>query len=383
MNPYNEQALGVYVHWPFCARLCPYCDFNIYKDRAIDAKQWARALKRDLRHWAGLTPGRRVSSLYFGGGTPSLAPIEVIEAVINSCHDLWGFEDGAEITLEANPTSAERSQFAKLKAAGVNRLSLGVQSLRDDALKFLGRNHNAHDARSAIDAARNFFSRINADFIYARPGQTAIEWGEELNDALDFGITHFSLYQLTIEPGTAFARAVNAGRWRAPDQEACAEQFELTQELMDGAGMPAYEISNHASANAQSRHNLNYWNYRDYIGAGPGAHGRLWANGERIATVAERKPADYLKTVEEKRSGAASIEILSDEAQLIERIMMGLRLKDGITLDADDIFFADEDRTARMNMLIGEGLLVFKDQNLRTTRKGARVLNTVLYALLA
>ena len=374
--------LGVYVHWPYCARICPYCDFNVYKNRDVDAGRWANALVRDLEYWAARTPKRALTSLYFGGGTPSLMPLPVIEAVIDACSRLWGLESDAEITLEANPTDAAQSRFEAFAHAGVNRLSLGVQSFRDEALKFLGRDHDANAARAAITSAQQTFDRTTFDLIYARPDQTTDQWREELAEALAFTPTHLSLYQLTIEPGTAFAKAVDAGRWRPADEETCAAEFELAQEMTAAAGLPAYEVSNHAAPGAESRHNLIYWRYHDYVGVGPGAHGRLTMDGKRIATETLRRPEDYLAGVEQKGSGLASEETLDEEAQLVERLSMGLRLAEGITLYADDHFYGDDKRVARLDMLIKDGMLTLECGRLRAAGDGRRVLNRVLYELL-
>jgi len=375
--------LGVYIHWPYCARICPYCDFNIYKNRDIDAGRWARALVRDLEYWAARTGRRPLTSLYFGGGTPSLAPVSVIEAVIDACARLWGFEPNPEITLEANPTDAEQSRFQAFASAGVNRLSLGVQSLRDDALKFLGRDHDAASARRAIATAAKIFDRFTFDLIYARPDQTIAGWKNELGEALSFGAPHLSLYQLTIEPGTAFAKAVEKNRWAPPDEEACADQFDLAQEMTAMAGLPAYEISNHAAKGDQSRHNLIYWRYQDYIGAGPGAHGRLTVNSERLATETHRRPEEYLTAIEKTGSGAVLIETLDADAQLTERLAMGLRLTEGLALYADDPFYADERRVTQLDHLVADGQLQHECGRLRATDNGRRVLDAVLLSLLS
>jgi oxygen-independent coproporphyrinogen-3 oxidase len=374
--------LGVYVHWPYCTRICPYCDFNVYKTRETDPARWAEALARDLEHWAARIPKRKLTSLYFGGGTPSLAPVSVIAAVVEACARTFGFEPGAEITLEANPTDAEQSRFAAFAATGVNRLSLGVQSLRDGALEFLGRNHDAQTARRAIAAAQTSFCRVTFDLIYARPGQTLEDWRAELAEALSFGTEHLSLYQLTIEPGTAFAKAVAEKRWAGADEDACAEQFDLAEEMTKAAGLPAYEISNHARAGAQSRHNLLYWRYQDYVGVGPGAHGRLTINGARIATKTHDKPEDYLAKVKKTGTGAEAFETLGAEAQLVERLTMGLRLTEGVALYADDVFYAAESRVEQLHRLIDLGLLRHDCGQLRATPDGRRVLNRIVLELL-
>lgn len=379
----NEHPpLGVYVHWPYCARICPYCDFNIYKNRDIDAERWARALIRDLEYWAAQTAGRNLISLYFGGGTPSLAPAGVIEKVIAACDDLWGFAPDPEITLEANPTDAEQARFAAFASAGVNRLSLGVQSFRDKALKFLGRNHDAAEAHAALSTAQRHFQRVSFDLIYARPEQTLEDWRAELSEALDAGANHLSLYQLTIEPGTAFEKAVAANRWAPPEEGLCADQYDLAQQMTAAAGMPAYEISNHARPRERSRHNLIYWRYQDYAGVGPGAHGRLTTNGKRIATETAEKPDDYLLRVEQKGTGALTVETLDNEAQLAERLTMGLRLTEGVTLYADDHFYADDKRAEKLSALIEDGLLTNNCGRIAATPKGRKLLNAVLYELL-
>jgi oxygen-independent coproporphyrinogen-3 oxidase len=369
------KPLGVYVHWPYCARICPYCDFNVYKNREIDEGAWIAALTRDLEAYAARTTGRKLSSLYFGGGTPSLAPVAVIESVIENCARLWGFEPGAEISLEANPTDAEQSRFEAFANAGVTRLSLGVQSLRDEALEFLGRDHDADSAVRAIEAAQQSFSRVTFDLIYARPGQTLAEWRTELSEALTLGVTHLSLYQLTIEPGTAFAKAVDKGRWTPTDEDLCADMFDAAQEMTAAAGLPAYEISNHAAPGEESRHNLIYWNYGDYIGAGPGAHGRLSEDGARIETVAALAPKDYL-------AGAPFAEnTLSKREAAMERLSMGLRLVRGMPFSRGDAYFDEPDAQRKLDMLIGDQLLEWDGSTLAATADGRRILNRVLYEL--
>ena len=387
--------LGVYVHWPYCARICPYCDFNVYKNRAIDVDAWNTALTRDLETYAARTRGRKLTSLYFGGGTPSLAPLPVIESVIETCAQLWGFEPQAEITLEANPTDAEQSRFKAFADAGVNRLSLGVQSLRDDALKFLGRDHDAPSAIRAIKAARDAFPRVTFDLIYGRPGQTREDWRKELSEALALGVGHLSLYQLTIEPGTAFGVAVDKGRWAPPEDDITADMYDAAQEMTAAAGLPAYEISNHAAPGQESRHNLVYWTYGDYVGVGPGAHGRLTdnpahgrltenhahrcltENGRRIATETPLKPEDYL-------SGAARQEtILSASEATMERLSMGLRLTAGMSFKENDAFFAEAGAYERLDRLIADELLQWDGETLAATPDGRRILNRVLYELIA
>jgi len=381
MEMNDAPPLGVYVHWPYCARICPYCDFNVHKNKGVDAGRWASAFVRDLEYWAARAPKRALTSLYFGGGTPSLMPIPVVEALIDACAALWGFKPDAEITLEVNPTDAEQSAFKAFARAGVNRLSLGVQSFDDAALRFLGRGHDATQARRAIETAQRGFERMSFDLIYARPDQSTEAWRAELQNALSFRPAHLSLYPLTIEAGTAFAKAVEAGRWRPPDEDVCAAQFDLAQDLTSAAGLPAYEISNHASPGEESRHNLLYWRYHDYIGVGPGAHGRLTIGGNRIATETRRNPKAYLTSVDETGGGVASKEILDDEAQLIERLAMGFRLSEGVSLYADDYFYADNARVGRMQRAIDDGLVSLECGRLRATRDGRRVLDRLLFEI--
>lgn len=375
----SNPALGVYVHWPYCARICPYCDFNVYKNREIDAGRWRDALMRDLSYWAAKASGRKLTSLYFGGGTPSLAPLEVIEGVIGACAELLGFAENAEITIEANPTDAEQARFAAFARAGVNRLSLGVQSFDDAALKFLGRDHSAADARRAVGLALRSFPRMSFDLIYALPGQSAEAWRRDLRDALALGAPHLSLYQLTIEDGTAFANAVARKAWAPPEDGLAADLFDIAQEEAAAAGLPAYEISNHAAPGGESRHNMLYWTGGDYIGAGPGAHGRVTIDGERIATETPLAPEAYLRAVETSGHGASLAEPLSAAAVLTERLSMGLRLAEGAALPTEDFAMLAE----RLPPLVEAHLLQRNGDRLVATAAGRRVLNAVLRELLA
>lgn len=373
-----KAGFAVYVHWPFCARICPYCDFNVYRDRGVDPARWAAALARDLHYWAERTPGRTLTSLYFGGGTPGLAPLPVIAEVIDACARLWGFADAPEITIEANPTGADRARFSAFRAAGVNRLSLGVQSFDDAALKFLGRDHDAAAARAAIDAALAAFPRVSADLIYARPGQTIDQWANELRAAVATGLNHLSLYQLTIEPGTAFGLQVAKRRWSPADEDLAADLFDLTQAIAEAAGLPAYEISNHAAPGEQSRHNMIYWRQGDYVGVGPGAHGRLTIDGARRAIETENNPRRYLDLVERTGCGARLVEPLSAGDVFTERLAMGLRTLEGVALDEREwARIAD-----RCNDLSADGLLERRGDRLIATADGRRLLNTVLSKLL-
>lgn len=368
---------AIYVHWPFCAAICPYCDFNVHKDRGADAGRWTAALTAELRHWAALTSRRRVTSLYFGGGTPSLAPLAVIDGVIAAAARLWGFAGDAEITLEANPADAAR--FGDFRAAGVNRLSLGVQSFDDAALKFLGRDHSGAEARRAIDRTLALFPRASADFIYARPGQTVDPWTEELGAALSAGLKHLSLYQLTIEPGTAFDRQVAKGRWAPAGDGLAADLFDAAQEITAAAGLPAYEISNHAMEGHRARHNSAYWSGADYLGIGPGAHGRVTIEGKRRATETARAPTAYLARVETDGCALTLDEALSESEARIEKFAMGLRTVDGVEADASDLAALGP----RFAAMIEEGFLTRDGARLVATADGRRLLNAVLERLFA
>jgi oxygen-independent coproporphyrinogen-3 oxidase len=323
------RGFGVYVHWPYCARVCPYCDFNVYAAKTRDTAPLFEAILRDLEGWRAGTGERRADTVFFGGGTPSLMTGEQVARVLDKVDALWGLKSGAEISLEANPDDAAR--FPDFAAAGVNRLSLGIQSLRDGALKFLGRTHSAGDALRAFEAAGGNFRSVSIDLIYALPAQTVAGWREELAEALALGADHLSLYELSIEPGAAFAKAVQRQDWTPADDERAADLYDATQDLTARAGYSGYEISNHARGpEHQSAHNRIYWASGDWAGVGPGAHGRLTAGGRRIATEAAERPADYLEAVAERGVGFSSPEDLDALAQARERVAMGLRVVEGI-----------------------------------------------------
>ena len=294
----DDAGFGVYVHWPFCASKCPYCDFNSHVRAEIDEARWRAALVRELDHFAALAPGRTVTSIFFGGGTPSLMAPATVAAVIERTANHWRLAGDVEITLEANPTSVEAGRFAGYRDAGVNRVSLGVQSLDDRALGFLGRGHDAAEARAAVAVAHARFPRVSFDLIYARPGQSPAAWRRELAEALQIAGEHLSLYQLTLEPGTAFHARAARGALALPGGDAAAALYDVTQEVLEGAGLPAYEISNHAVPGAESRHNLTYWRSGDYLGVGPGAHGRLTGGGAVLAIAQTRSPERWLAAVE-------------------------------------------------------------------------------------
>ncbi|HEU4651520.1 MAG TPA: radical SAM family heme chaperone HemW, partial [Croceibacterium sp.] len=319
-------ARALYIHWPFCLRKCPYCDFNSHVRDAVDSDAWCAALLADLRHEADLAGGEPLESVFFGGGTPSLMPPALVAALLGEAERLWGFAPGIEITLEANPSSVEAGRFAELADAGVNRVSLGLQALDDSTLRFLGRLHSADEGLAALAVAQAAFARVSFDLIYARPGQTAAAWRSELARALALGTGHLSLYQLTIEPGTRFATDVRRGAFAPLADDPAAELFAATRELTDAAGLPAYEVSNHARPGEESRHNLAYWRYRDYAGIGPGAHGRRGG----VATRRHKKPENFLEAVARNGHGLAEERVLGTAEQAAEALLMGLRLREGI-----------------------------------------------------
>lgn len=320
--------LALYVHWPFCVSKCPYCDFNSHVRDVVDQQAWRDALLADLAYEAERLPGRRLASIFFGGGTPSLMPPTTVAAIIEAATSAWPAEPGIEITLEANPSSVEAARFADLAAAGVNRVSLGLQALDNQALAFLGRAHGVDEGLAALATAQRHFGRVSFDLIYARPGQGLGAWEAELDRALGFGTEHLSLYQLTIEPGTRFATLAAKGQLTLPDEDLAADLWETTQARTAAAGLPLYEVSNHARPGAESRHNLTYWRYRDYAGVGPGAHGRR----EGIATFRRKKPENWLAAVARNGHGAESEVALAPAERVTEALVMGLRMREGIDL---------------------------------------------------
>ncbi|MGF1608048.1 MAG: radical SAM family heme chaperone HemW [Kiloniellales bacterium] len=381
-----EPGFGLYVHWPFCLSKCPYCDFNSHVREAIDQARWRRTLLAELDHYAARTPGRRLTSIFFGGGTPSLMEAETVAAVIERAAAQWAFDPAIEITLEANPTSVEAARFAGYRAAGVNRVSLGVQALDDRALAFLGRQHSAAEALAAVALARRSFPRISFDLIYARPEQTGAAWTDELNRALDEAPTHLSVYQLTIEEGTAFHGAWRRGELVMPDEETSAALFDTTQERLAAAGLPAYEISNHAAPGSECRHNLTYWRYGDYVGIGPGAHGRLTLAGDKIATRQHRAPEAWLAEVERQGHATRGETIVASDERLIELTMMGLRLSEGIARDAFRRETGAEPEalfeSARLDALQEAGYLELDEAGMRATPSGLGRLNALLAYML-
>ena len=370
--------LALYVHWPFCVSKCPYCDFNSHVRESVDQEMWRDALLADLAYEASVLPGRRLGSIFFGGGTPSLMPPATVAAILDAAERAWGFEPGIEITLEANPSSVEAARFADIAAAGVNRVSLGLQALDNETLAFLGRAHDVTEGLAALDTAQAAFERVSFDLIYARPDQRLADWHAELARALSFGTEHLSLYQLTIEPGTRFQTEALAGRLVLPDEDRAADLFELTRALTASAGMPAYEISNHARPGAESRHNLTYWRYQDYAGIGPGAHGRRTG----VATQRRRKPENWIEAVARNGHGIEQEDALTPRERAVEAMLMGLRLAEGIDLDRISTLgerpIGELADVLAIERLATQGLLEHDGKRLRATDAGMPVLNAIL-----
>jgi putative oxygen-independent coproporphyrinogen III oxidase len=381
----GAESLAVYIHWPFCRSKCPYCDFNSHVRDGVDAPRWTRALLGDLDHQATLAPGKEVRSVFFGGGTPSLMPPETVAALLDRVHARWAVRPDLEVTLEANPNSAEADRFRTFAAAGVNRLSLGVQALDPAALRLLGRAHDRREAIAAIERARDAFPRFSFDLIYARPGQSMAAWRDELNEALTLAGEHLSLYQLTIEPGTAFDTLARRGEIALPEEETAAALFEITQERLASAGLPAYEISNHARPGAECRHNLVYWRYQDYVGIGPGAHGRLTRDGGKFAAKQYRLPEKWLAAVEAVGTGLEETAAIDCETAIEEMLMMGLRLVEGIPRARLEAMAGENAETLfgdNLAPLIEGGFLTLDAERLAATADGRQRLNAVLAALL-
>ncbi|MBI1260199.1 MAG: coproporphyrinogen III oxidase [Rhizobiales bacterium] len=378
-----ETAFGVYVHWPFCQSKCPYCDFNSHVVANVDQVRWAAALKRELQTMRVMTGPKTVSSIFFGGGTPSLMQPRTVAAVIDEIAALWSVAPDVEISLEANPTSVEAENFRGYRSAGVNRLSLGVQSLDDAQLKFLGRLHTADEATQAIALARATFPRLSFDLIYARPGQTGASWAAELRRALDHAVDHLSLYQLTIEEGTAFARLYEKGAFRLPDEDAAADLYGLTGEICGEFGLSAYEVSNYAKPGAACRHNLLYWRYGDYAGVGPGAHGRIVKNGRRLATATYKTPGRWIEDVERQGHGLETCEDIPAQSQADEMMLMGLRVSEGVSLSRFERLAGHALDASRLDEAERQGLVTRDGDRLTATPQGRLVLNGVLALLLA
>ncbi len=379
---WEHGGFGLYIHWPFCQAKCPYCDFNSHVAARIDQTAWQAAYLSEIDRVGAETSGRILRSVFFGGGTPSMMDPDVVDAILTKVRATWSCANDIEVTLEANPTSVEAGRFAGYRDAGVNRVSMGIQALNDPDLKALGRLHTAAEATAAFDVARSVFDRVSFDLIYARQGQSLDAWQAELGQALSMAIDHLSLYQLTIEDGTAFGDRYAAGKLRGlPDDDLAADMYTVTQELCDAAGLPGYEVSNHAAAGLEGRHNQIYWRYGDYAGIGPGAHGRLTLGGERLATEAPLAPGAWLAQVRNGSNGDLQRVPLTMDEQRAEFLLMGLRLSEGVSLDrfglSQDQYFIN-----KINGLVEISMLSIDDDHLRLTPQGRPVLNAVLRQLL-
>lgn len=385
MSASASPDFAVYVHWPFCASKCPYCDFNSHvRHGAVDQERHVAAFRRELATQAARAPGRTVHSIFFGGGTPSLMKPETVGAIIEAIGQCWTLADDAEITLEANPSSVEASRFKGYRAAGVNRVSLGVQALNDDDLRMLGRLHSADEALRALDVAATNFDRFSFDLIYARPDQTPEAWATELRRAIGLGSEHLSLYQLTIEPGTWFEKLHAAGKLKTPNADEGRALWDVTQQMCDAAGLPAYEISNHAKPGAECRHNLVYWRYGEYAAVGPGAHGRLMVDGARIAFSNELSPEEWLRRVEAEGEGVSESSLLTIDEQADEYLLMSLRLREGIDPDRYAALRGRPLDNERIDFLIRHGMVARRSNgHVAVTAEGFPVLDAVVADLAA
>ncbi len=382
-DDWRHGGFGLYLHWPFCAAKCPYCDFNSHVAAEIDQARWQRAYLAEIDRLGAETQDRVLNSVFFGGGTPSLMDPDLVAAILERVRRTWRQANDIEITLEANPTSIESGRFRAYSEGGVNRVSMGMQALNDTDLTRLGRMHSAAEGRAAFDIARSHFDRVSFDLIYARQDQDLIAWEAELREALAMAVDHFSLYQLTIEEGTAFGRRAAAGKLTGlPDEELAADMYLRTQEICEAAGLPAYEVSNHAREGAESRHNLIYWRYGDYAGIGPGAHGRLTLGGSRQATVTPKAPALWLQSVEQRGSGELPREELPLEDQAIEFLLFGLRLSEGIDPARYRALSGTDLPAEKLADLGALGLVETVDGRIRATREGRAVLNGVIRELM-
>ncbi len=378
----SSDAFGIYVHWPFCKAKCPYCDFNSHvRHEGVDARSFAKALGTELTWFAARTPGRTVTSIFFGGGTPSLMPPEAVGHVLDTIASLWSVSPDVEITLEANPTSIEAENFRGYRAAGVNRVSVGVQALNDEDLKALGRQHSSEEAIAAFRLAAKIFPRVSFDMIYARPSQTPEQWRAELTRALAEQQGHMSLYQLTIEPGTAYFDLYERGRLVTPTDDRAADLYDLTQELTEKAGLPTYEISNHARPGQESRHNLLYWRYGEYAGVGPGAHSRLADGENRRALIAERHPETWRELVRTQGHGMVSDSVVPPVDQASEYLLMGMRIAEGIDMDRYAALAGREIDSSKLAGMKSMGLIKRNGQQLMATADGRKLLNAVIAEL--
>jgi len=374
-----KTPLAVYVHWPYCARICPYCDFNVYKQREDNAL--LPAILRDLQYWRDISGSRDVRSVHFGGGTPSLMSPQQLSAILEQVDKLWGLQD-AEIALEANPHEAREDDWRGYQQAGLTRLSLGVQSFDDTGLKFLGRDHDSKQAQKAVDLALRLFSSVSADLIFGWQGQTQDVLAHDVNSLIEAGIHHISTYQLTIEVGTAFEKAESRGQARTVDSDLSADYYEWVRDRLIESGFDHYEVSNFARANHRSHHNLAYWQGHDYVGVGPGAHGRLTIDAQKRATIAHMRPELYAKAVKETGCGIDTFETLSDQSRAEEYLLMGLRIDEGISLSQYESYASEPMNRTEVAALVKEGLLYLEKDRLMATGQGRLVLNAVTERLL-
>ncbi|NVK45684.1 MAG: coproporphyrinogen III oxidase [Rhodobacteraceae bacterium] len=382
MEDWQNGGFGLYIHWPFCQAKCPYCDFNSHVAATIDQSAWERAYLSEIERVSRETSDRVLNTVFFGGGTPSLMDPELVNAILSKVRDCWTLANDVEITLEANPTSVEAGRFQGYRDAGVNRVSMGIQSLHDEDLKRLGRLHSVSEARKAFDIARNTFDRVSFDLIYARQGQTPEAWRTELREALSMAVDHLSLYQLTIEQGTAFGDRYDRGLLRGlPSDDSAADMYFVTQEECEKAGMPAYEVSNHAQSGSESRHNLIYWRYGDYAGIGPGAHGRLTLGGQKYAIDTPLAPSQWLKSVDQNGHGENPRETVSGYDQAIEYLMMGLRITEGIDITRISTLLG-HDFPVESEYLIEDDFIKIENGRLSVTQKGRPVLNAIIRDLI-
>ncbi|WND03648.1 radical SAM family heme chaperone HemW [Temperatibacter marinus] len=377
---------ALYIHWPFCLKKCPYCDFNSHVRDSVDQEEWRKSFSFEVKSFARLFPNLKPKSIFFGGGTPSLMEAATVAQLINDIDQAWGVSSSIEVTLEANPSSVEASRFQGYKAAGVNRLSMGVQSLHNDALKFLGRLHSSEEALAALKIARSIFDRVSIDLIYARPDFRDHSWEDELRRALDFDLSHLSLYQLTIEEGTAFHHQYERGQFSLPDEDAAADLYALTQDITNAAGLPAYEISNHAGLGQESQHNLAYWQGDPYLGLGPGAHGRapgpLQTEIFSQAHFQMKRPEDWVKQVALKGVGTGHVDPINHEDRMIEAVMMGLRLTEGINRAKFRLIFGCDVLTLLNKDHLDPLYITVSESSVKLTRHGLPVLNHLLEKIL-
>ncbi len=370
----QQQNIAVYIHWPFCKSKCPYCDFNSHVREQISHEEWQSAYLKEIDYFKDILHGKTISSIFFGGGTPSLAQPKLMESVIDKLSSITKLDENIEITLEANPTSIEAQKFKDFKTAGINRVSVGIQSLDDNHLKFLGREHSSSEAKKALEIASSTFERFTFDLIYALPSQTLESWSKELNEALQIAKKHISLYQLTIEKGTRFYSDYRDKKFTMPSNDLAADMYEMTSEIMEQNGTPYYEVSNYAEHGEESKHNLAYWRYQDYLGIGAGAHGRFTEDNQKYASQMIASPEQWMQSVTEHGAGFQRKDLLSEVEMKNEKLLMGLRLREGI----DESVITNKTKVPE---LIAQGLLEYKKEKIAATLKGMLVLNSLIEAL--